>query len=152
MTSNNCLENLCGKCCNNENCIRHRKNIDKTIKKNMILCKCKKTYYNRMCIDDFCNDCCNNKLCKGHYMTCICNQIIKKYNDIACCNNVCKKCCSNYECKIHFIQDYTKKLLNDYKMLLYKKTKFPNEIINYIVDEYVFIIKKKLCGWNRKKT
>lgn len=122
-----CFDTKCFDCCSNILCIKHEDKFNKCIK-----CKIKK--YN--CEDKYCLDCCDNNDCKIHYILCKCNEkIINHY----CNEKMCKTCCKDLNCFEHYIQDYTlsNKILNNYKIELYKLNKFPFEIINIIIDDYV---------------
>lgn len=67
-----------------------------------------------------------------------------------CCNKKCIVCCNNKNCEIHNIikriKVYTQKELNEIKFIFHK-TVIPNEIVDYIVDEYINKFKHcKLCN------
>ena len=124
---NKCIDNKCYDCCNNNLCIKHEDKFNKCIK-----CNVKK--YN--CQFNYCLDCCNKNECKIHYILCKCNNnFINHY----CTKKLCKICCKDLECSEHYIQDYalSNKILNNYKIELSKLNKFPYEIINIIIDDYV---------------
>ena len=125
-----CSNKNCDECCNFEECKTHLNENNK--------CEnCNETIFSTKCSKKICKYCiCDTKNCDTHYKLCKCgvNKIEKKNK----CK-VCKDCCKDYKCYLHYVQDesLSTDILNKYKIQLYLLNKFPIEIINIIIDEYV---------------
>lgn len=125
--STNCIVKKCYDCCDNINCRSHKEKFNKCIDCNI---------NNYKCNFKKCENCCDDATCAKHFPLCKCN---KNFIGLKCKYRKCSECCKNLKCHLHYLQDIDldTKILNNYKIELYKYKLLPTEIVNKIIDEFL---------------